>query len=84
MWIVLWVALFDLLLGCSGNVWHRPSTIVGEERYVKIVDTTEANNDSPASRLAHPIVLQEANWARMLGDIYVRPRRRWITLAGTY
>jgi len=83
MWIVLWVALCDLLLGCSGNVWHRPSTIVEEERYVKIVDTVEASNDSPVSGLAHPIVLQEANWARMLGDIYVRPRRRWITLTGT-
>jgi hypothetical protein len=83
MWIVLWVALFDLLLGCSGNVWHRPSTIGGEERYVNIVDTTDASKDSPGSRLAHPIVLPEANWARMLGDIYVRPRRRWITLAGT-
>ena len=83
MWLILWVALFDLLLSCSGNVWHRPSTFVGEERYVKIVDTTEASNDSPVSGLAHPIMLPEANWARMLGDIYVRPRRRWITLTGT-
>jgi hypothetical protein len=83
MWIVLGLALFDLLLGCSGNVWHRPSTIVGEERYVKIVDTSEASNDLPVSGLTHPIVLPEANWARMLSDIYVRPRRRWITLAGT-
>jgi len=81
LWIVLWVALFDLLLGCSGNMWHRPSTIEGEERYVKIVVITEGSNDSIVLRLAQPVVLPEANWARMLGDIYVRPRKRWITLA---
>jgi hypothetical protein len=83
MWILLWVALSDMLLACSGNLWHRQSTMVGEERYVNIVDTTELSNDSPVSGLAHPIVLPEDNWARMLGDIYMRPRRRWITLAGT-
>ena len=79
--VVLWMTLFDLVAGCSGNVSHPPSTVEGEERYVKIVGTTEANNDSPVSRLAHPVVLPEANWARILGDIYVRPRKRWITLA---
>ena len=83
MWIVLLVALSELLPACSGNVWHRPSTMVAEERYVKIVDIAELSNDSPASSIAHPIVLPENNWAQMLGDIYVRPRRRWITLTGT-
>jgi hypothetical protein len=84
MWIVLWVGVFDLLLACSGNVWYGTRPIEGEERYVKVVATTESeHNDSPASRLAHPMVLPEADWARMLGDIYVRPRRRWITFGRT-
>ena len=83
LWIVLGMTLVDLVAGCSGNVWHPPNTVEGEERYVKVVAPTIAGNDSPISRLAHPIVLPEANWARILGDIYVRPRKRWVTLTET-
>jgi hypothetical protein len=81
LWIVLWMALFELVAGCSGNVWHAPNTVEGEERYVKVVTPPAVGSDAPLTRLAHPIVLPEANWARLLGEIYVRPRKRWVTFA---
>src|SRR5215510_5397140 len=83
VWGVLWMALLELVAGCSGNVWHAPSTVEGEERYVKVVTPPAVGNDAPVTRLAHPIVLPEANWARILGDIYVRPRKRWIPIVET-
>jgi len=80
VWVVLWMALLEIVAGCSGNVWHAASTVEGEERYVKVVAPAAAGNDFAVSPLAHPIVLPEANWARILGDIYVKPRKRWLTL----
>jgi hypothetical protein len=75
------MALLELVAGCSGNVWHAASTVEGEERYVKVVAFPAVVNDAPVTRLAHPIVLPEANWARILREIYVRPRKRWVTFA---
>jgi Short C-terminal domain len=83
LWVVLWMALLEIIAGCSGVVWHAASTVEGEERYVKVVAPTASGNDFAVSRLAHPIVLPEANWARILGDIYVKPRKRWLTFAET-
>jgi hypothetical protein len=83
LWVVLWMALLELVVGCSGNAWHAPSTVEGEERYVKVVTPPAVGSDAPVTRLAHPIVLPEANWAWILGDIYVRPRKRWIPIVET-
>jgi hypothetical protein len=73
----LGLVLLGIAAGCSGMDRHAASSNA-DDRYVKVEPHATAVDDSIGTHLAHPISLDETEWARILGDLSVRPRTRWL------
>lgn len=78
------VAASMLTAGCAGPVRYTRAVHESDPRYVKLDARygygQKYQYDGAAMRFAHPVSLDETDWARILKQIRIQPRKRLLTI----
>ena len=70
--------------GCVGPFSYTRMVHHDEEtRYVQLDARYGTGQDGMALRFAHPVTSREQEWVRVLGQISVKPRKKFLSFVGT-
>lgn len=77
-------ATFLTLGACGGPHAVSRATYEAEDRYALRLETPKGyDQEGQVMRLSHPIILGETAWGRILNEIYVQPRRWFLSFGAT-
>lgn len=69
--------------GCGGPFRYPRDINAGDDRYVRLEARYGHGQDGESMRFAHPIVLSEMDWGRILNRLYVKPHRWVLSISAT-
>lgn len=83
--LVLVIGIMALVLastavyGCARPFLYSRTTHEGKDRYVKLGARYGYGQNGVAPRFAHPVTLSETEWAGILDEVYVKPRKSFLS-----
>ena len=77
-------AIFLMLGACGAPHAVSKATYAAEDRYALRLETHKGyDQEGQVMRLSHPIILGETAWGRILNEMYVQPRRWFLSFGAT-